>query len=363
MTSFTSLGKDKPSIIMVGPSVEARGGVSTVVRELIAGGIGEYCDFKYIPTVVDGSRLRKLLKAIIAYIEFSLLLPKYDIVHIHMSLRASFARKRLFFKKAKRLGKPVVLHIHEGEFANLFSNASEKKRAQIIDLLVKADSLIALSEEWGSFFSEITNGEASVIVLHNGIVLPEVASCSKSDPNVLFLGRLDARKSPDVLLRASKTIIDKHPNIILHFCGDGEIDKSRKLASSLGIDANCEFHGWLVGQELEAIMRDCGIFCLPSKNEGMPMSLLEAMARGFAVIVTPVGGIPQVVEDHVNGLLCEVDDVASFSRALDELVDDQELRLRLGNAARTTIEESFSVNSNIRVLVELYNTLLENRER
>lgn len=144
---------------------------------------------------------------------------------------------------------------------------------------------------------------------------------------------------------------------MLVFAGDGEIEKYESLANDLGISAQCEFLGW-VSKEKEQLFSSCSVFCLPSKAEGMPMSLLEAMAHGLAVIATPVGGIPQVIKQDKNGILMPLDDVNYLAKALNVLFDNFDLRERLGKSARLTIKQDFDMQVHLGKLIDIYSSIL-----
>jgi len=115
-----------------------------------------------------------------------------------------------------------------------------------------------------------------------------------------------------------------------------------------------ELPGWLGPESKSAALAASTIFLLPSYHEGMPMALLEAMSWGMPVIATPVGGIPQIVTNEVNGLLIPAADVAALTTAIERLLQDPTLRVRLGNAARTTIVSGFSLEDAMRKLDNIY---------
>ena len=118
-----------------------------------------------------------------------------------------------------------------------------------------------------------------------------------------------------------------------------------KLADELGICDKCRFIGWAAGEKKDEAFQNSSIFCLPSKNEGMPMSVLEAMSYGLATIATPVGGVPQIINDGVNGFLSPVGDVTALAEKLDVLMSDNALKERIGKCGRACIEESFSLDA------------------
>ena len=217
-----------------------------------------------------------------------------------------------------------------------------------------ADRVVVLSEEWRDYFAENVCDPSKIIVVHNGVCVP-VQPCSPcSHQDVLFLGCLDARKSPDVLLRASRDVLKRFPETKVIFGGDGEIEKNEALAKELGIADRCEFHGWVSGDDREALFERAAVYCLPSKNEGLPMSVLEAMARGIPTVATPVGGIPQVIENGTSGFLVKVDDVEALTEKLMLLLGNSTLRETVGVASRETIKRSFSIARSVDEMIDVY---------
>ena len=342
----------KIRVLMAGPDPGANGGVATVARNYVEGDLASLCELRYVTTMTEGSKARKLLVAARALIEFSRGLGYADIVHLHLSKGASYVRKRLLAWLARRAGVPYVLHLHTGEFDQLFDSASEKKKAEVREFFGAAAAVIALSEEWRDYLAANVCAPGIIKVLHNAVAVPASTSCPVNS-TVLFFGRLGSRKSPDVLIRAGAALAERHPDLRLVFAGDGDVGRYEDLARQLGIDGRCEFLGW-VSDERESLLSSCSTFCLPSKAEGMPMALLEAMAHSMAVVSTPVGGIPQVVADGENGLLVPAGDDASLAGALDGVLSDKDLRIRIGRAARRTVESRFGMEAHLRELLRIY---------
>ena len=99
-------------VLMIGAGRDVKGGVSTVVNQYYEAGLDNLVDLTYIPTMEDGNKLRKLKVATKAYLEYLRVLNKVDIVHVHMSHRASFFRKRYFINAAYRKNKKIIIHMH-----------------------------------------------------------------------------------------------------------------------------------------------------------------------------------------------------------------------------------------------------------
>lgn len=348
----------KTNVLMVGPDLEMQGGIAAVANGLISGGLKDVCDLRYVPTVCEGSKLKKSLKYLQGLLRFNKEVPSADVVHVHVSVRGSFKRKYEIAKIAKVQGKKLIIHEHNGEFAEIFETEDDAYRAKVRNFFGLADVVIVLSEEWREYFSQYVCDENKILVMHNAVSIPKQAADPRARQNVLFLGRLGSRKSPDVLLRAAKSLRARFPEVHYRFAGDGDIDNYKALAFELGISDQCDFVGWVTGDEKERLVRESGVFCLPSRHEGMPMSLLEMMAYGIPCIATPVGGVPQVIRDGKNGYLTPVGDVNALAERLSGLLSDPEKRGEIGTAARRTMEDSFSIERNIQALSSLYREVL-----
>ena len=123
--------------------------------------------------------------------------------------------------------------------------------------------------------------------------------------------------------------------IRLRLCGVGPYENElRRRAQATGLEAQVEFAGLVPYEQIPDELRAADVFALPSLQEGLPLSLLEAMASGLPVVASAVGGIPTVIRDGDNGLLVAAGDVAALRDALVRLADDPALRTRLGAAAR-----------------------------
>ena len=349
-----------PRVLMIGPGLESRGGMATVERQLMERLAGAGVQARFISTYDDCGKVKKAAIALSAYARFSHALKDTDIVHAHMASRGSYERKALFLRKSISKGNRTVIHLHGGEFDMWFDNElGEKKRDEIRALFNSVDAVIVLSEEWQQWLVARGFAPKRLAVMHNAVPVPAQSCSPYAHQDVLFLGRLDVRKSPDVLLRSSKKTLEQHPDATLLFGGDGYPERYEALARELGIADRCEFLGWITGEDKERLFERAGIYCLPSKNEGMPMSVLEAMAHGVPTIATPVGGVPQVIEDGVNGFLMPVDDEERLSELLCNLMDSQDLRTSIGSAGRETISDHFNIERNVEELVRLYGELMD----
>lgn len=343
---------------MVGPDRSLQGGIVSVVDGYFEAGLPQRCaSLGYCGTGVGGNLITKSLAFVRSLLVYRKALDDFDIVHLHVSAKGSYKRKAIMAKMARKKGKKVILHEHSGEFARDFDAGSESYRADLRSTFGAVDRVVVLSEEWRDYFANNVCDRENLVVLHNGVLIPS-EECQPVSRNVLFLGRLDGNKSPDVVLRAAKKLSPLFPDARFVFAGDGDIDHYHELSVELGVDDKCDFLGWISGEGKEHLFSQIGIFCLPSKNEGMPMSVLEAMAHGIPAVSTSVGGTPQVIDDGVNGYLIDVGDESALEVALRKLLSSTELRQEMGFAARKKVKEKFSIESSIDALIGVYNALL-----
>ncbi|MCS6922925.1 MAG: glycosyltransferase [Fimbriimonadales bacterium] len=178
------------------------------------------------------------------------------------------------------------------------------------------------------------------------------------EPNALVIvhvGRFVELKNHALLLRAFAQLRSVEP-LYLWLVGDGELRPAmEQLARDLGIAQRVRF--WRIRADIPDILNAADIFTLPSKYEGNPMSVMEAMAAGLPVVATAVGGVPELVEDGRTGFLIPSDSEPRLVHALQTLIDHSELRSQMGHAALAQARERFDV----RYTVQRYEALYEQR--
>ena len=350
--------QNMPSVLMIGPDYSSQGGMATVERQYFDAGLEKYCRVHFIPTYKDGTKLKKLIVAMVAMVRFIAHASSFDIAHIHMASDASHTRKRAFVKCASFFNMKVVLHIHSGDLDTYYEeNLDDSGREKYRDTLSRSDVVVALSNEWKAYIQQCIQYDGRIEVLKNTVPVPSNYPAKCKNHNVLFLGRLGERKSPDVLIEAMSSVCKRFPDAKAFFAGDGDIENYCMLSEKLGVSDNCVFLGWLTGNDLAQLYEKCSVFCLPSKNEGQPMSVLESMAHGLAVVVTPVGGIPSIIQGGKNGILVPVGDSSAVSKALIDLFSDEERCSNLQREGYETVKRDYSIEAGLAELLTLYRSI------
>lgn len=173
--------------------------------------------------------------------------------------------------------------------------------------------------------------------------------------NICCVGRLVVGKGQGVLFEAVPEILRTHHNVHLHLVGDGP-DKHvlEKTAHDYGIAANVTFHGAVNQRRVREILASADAFVLPSFAEGVPVSLMEAMAMCIPCISTTVAGIPELITSGVDGILVPPSDAEKLGGAIRKLIEDPDYRLRLGLAGRQTVIDRYNLQVNVAHLVHVF---------
>jgi glycosyltransferase involved in cell wall biosynthesis len=346
-------------LVMLGTSVNTKGGISSVVKLYVAAGVFRRWNAIYLPTHCDGSLLRKFATAMRALTKVLLLLMQgRDIVlHVHCASRASFWRKYVFIVAAVLARKPVIFHLHGAEFAQFYTSECGRIRQSMVRwLLNHCTRIIVLSNSWCKFISELTAVRVEVVP-NPAMDLSATTTPTRSRSVLLFLGRLGQRKGIVTLLESMVKVLRKFPDVVLICGGDGDVGLVKNHAQTLGIASSVKLVGWVEAEEKLALLQSSTIFVLPSFAEGVPMSVLEAMSAGLPVVSTKVGGIPDVIATGVEGLLVAPGDVDALASALCSLLGSQELCDRFARNAHDRFKREFSLNSVICRLEAIYREL------
>lgn len=349
-------------IVMLGTSITTQGGVASVLLVYKTAGLFERQGVELIPTHADGGRWRKIIVFIQGFVRYLRLLFRGRIaaVHVHTASRASFWRKSVFMMPAFLMGIPTILHLHGAEFVAFYEDECGRIAKSIVRFVFNhARRVVVLSKTWQRWVNGVCNNP-NVCAIYNPVQLPATRTRfeTRETQTLLFLGRLGERKGSYDLLRAVARISADFPDLKLLMGGDGEIETVREEAQRLGIGDRVDLLGWVRGSDKTTLLSRASVYVLPSYNEGLPMSVLEAMAAGLPIISTPIGGIPEAVTDGVEGYLVKPGDIDALAAALRRVLSDSNLRRQMGEAAWLKIESVFSVDRIVPQIEALYRELL-----
>ncbi len=348
-------------VVMLGASLEQNGGIATV-EKLILKYAPVNTELQHITSHDEGSIAHRIIvfgQALLLLLQ-TLLLQKVDVVHIHISDGASLIRKAILALIALLFRKPVIMHTHGAEFQVTYARLPQWVQ-QGLKRIFQQCNFIVLSQTWKEYYQlNLGLHHKPVIILPNPTEIPTQIPNRTNVTQVRlgFFGRVGERKGTFDLIQAFANL-PQHlkDNSALVIAGDGEIAQGQDLVKNLHLTNYVTFRGWINASTRDALLATIDVFVLPSYNEGLPMALLEAMGWGLPVIVTPVGGIPELVTTNSNGLLVTPGDIQQLSAAMELLITNEAVRLSLGKAARATVK-AFDVKDYCQELGNIYSSVL-----
>ena len=353
-------------VIMIGSHLRVTGGITRVVKNYLESGLPRRVDLEYFPTYYGSNQLFNItyffLQFFKLFIKLIFLNQQYNVAHIHMSYKGSFIRKKYIIRLLKHKNIPIVLHMHGSQFEEFYYESTDRKRKQIKNTLNKVKIILALGEQWKEYYQSITT--TKVVSVENA-VFPKIITENSEEKNyITTMGVLSQRKGTYDLIAAASKIKGKiDPKYKFIIAGDGEIEKVNRRIKELNLEDMFEIPGWISDQEkLDEIYRKSIIYVLPSYNEGMPMSILEAMSYGLPVVSTDVGSITSVVKEE-NGVIIKPGDVEALVNCLIGLLNDQSgiKKFELNN--REKIRIKYNIYDSVDKIVMLYKSLLKEEKQ
>lgn len=348
-------------ILMIGSNTNVKGGMTTVVQSFLRHRFSPGIHLDFIPTHSEKGAIYNagFFGISLIRIFFHLIFKRPQIIHMHMSERGSFIRKYIVFKLSKAFGIKVLVHTHGAEFKEYYEASKPAVKKRISDLLKNADKVITLGRSWEMIIKEIES-EADTTILMNSIPIPHFQrlAVNEAELNVLFLAVLIERKGILDLIHASVPVVEqaakRGKKIIFHIAGDGKLkEAAMELVSSLGIESSYRFHGWVDEAQKKNLLQLADLFVLPSYNEGLPMSILEALSYGMPVISTNVGSIEEAVFEGVNGYLIPPGEIESLSEKMNLIIYSDGLKM-MGKKSRELAENNFDNEKYFQKVEKLY---------
>lgn len=300
--------------------------------------------FKCITNSGGKNKWYKLFKVVSSLLHtyFILIFDKnIQIVHIHTASYNSFKRSAWFVKTAKFFKKKVILHIHGGGFKEYYSTKSQ----WITSVLNKCDVVITLSESWKLFYHDITSCP-HIYIVENIVEFPTLQQVAKDGKiHLLFLGLIAESKGIFDLLEAIVQYRDVLNNkVYLHIGGNGKIDVLKDFIKQYNIQNIVTYEGFVSGEKKIELFNQADVYILPSYAEGLPVSILEAMSYKLPILSTLVGGIPEIVQTNINGILFQPGDKIAMINAIMTLLKNKKLRIEMGKHSYQRIKPFFPNN-------------------
>jgi len=342
-------------VLMLGPALGVRGGISAVER-LLLGALPPHIAASHLATMDEGSKLSKALIFARALGAAWSRMKEADVVHIHFASRASSVRKMWLARLALARGCKVVMHAHGGGYPEYWKTLSASRQKRILQVLKNVDALIVLGEAWRKFFEQAGVPDERIVVMPNPVTLPVAPPQRIGSGAVTFvcLGLIaESKGSFDLVEAVGRLSLPVRSRIRVILAGNGEHAELKRRIARHRVAGCVQVQGWLDPERRDALLASAEAFVLPSHAEGLPMALLEAMAWGLAPVATPVGAIPELIEHGTSGMLAAPRDIGALARALERITLDRGLRTRLGAAARKRVEP-LAIEHYARKLTQLY---------
>lgn len=261
---------------------------------------------------------------------------RVDLIHINLASYGSTHRKLVIASWARLLRIPYVIHLHGAEYRSFWTSADTRLNRRIGRMFTQAARVIVLGSPWREFVAErVPDARGRIVVVPNAVAQPKLAHRGGGEStHILFLGRIEERKGVPDLVRALARMRDVS-GWRATIAGDGAVTELRAQVAKLCLADKVTIPGWLGPKETAELLVSGDVLTLPSLAENLPMSVIEAMASGLAVVVTPVGAVEDIVADGQTGLLVPPRDDRRLAEALKKLVTDHALCRRLGTAAQS----------------------------
>ena len=369
-----SSGAPRTRLLFLSAMPPPTGGIPTWLLAVLSSDLRERFEMRVVNTsppekryVESGSRFRvdralRALPALFALL-WQLIWFRPQLLHINTPYFWALWRDGVAVWMARLFGVKTLMHFHGGDLDESLQGLSPLLRRMIEATLRRSNCLIAITRHTEAYLREIAAPER-VAYLANFLDLTDFQADFASAPDrarregplrVLFVGwMLEAKGVPELLEAASRfpevhfTLIGHHHSDFVERIAD-EIEAARDHVTVLEP---------LPREQLLGLYRDADVFVLPTRREGFPIVVLEAMASGLPVVATPVGAIPDAIRDGEDGLIIPVGDAGALTEALRRLLVDPDLRRHMGESGRRRVEEVYSREVVIRQLEELYRSLL-----
>jgi glycosyltransferase involved in cell wall biosynthesis len=358
-------------VLVITPGgVDGPGGIARMTRYFIrAWPGGSPFRFRVIDSYGHYSQLLMPLFFLLAFLHVLCLLLccRPCLVHVNCATRLSLWRKAPFILCSCWRRVPTIIHVHGSNFDEYCQSLGSRRRALLRWVFQKADRIIVLGEyRRSTLIATMGIDSPRVCVLPNAVPGRDALVTTPADYRVgcrlLFLGAIGDRKGVGVLLHALA-----HPSVSslqwqMVLAGGGDVARFEALADTLRLCDRVEFAGLLGEAGCRELLAEADILVLPSRHEGLPIAILEAMSYGIPVIATPVGSIPEAVVDNVTGLLIPVDDIDALAKAMCYLIADVRSRRDMGARARHLYEASFMIEQYVNRMHGLYADLIAERK-
>lgn len=351
----TAASPDRPRILLLGPARGAVSGVSTHVNQLFDSPLAQQFRLSHFQVGSEGrsqGRVGTVLRLITSPFAFAARLARLRprIVHINTSFEPKgYWRDIVYLALAKLARRKVLYQVHGGELPGKFFAGHRARSALLRRVLSWPDAVVLLAGSEMDAYRAFAP-QARLTRIANAVALPDVDLRAEryQTPRALemaYLGRLAANKGIFETIEAVRILRARGVEARLTIAGSGAaLVAIREAIAAARLEGEVRIAGAVFGEAKQRLWERTHVFAFPTyHHEGLPYALLEAMACGAVPVISPVGAIPDVMQEGVHGLFVPPHAPQAMADALQRLAEDRALLHRLALAGRARIVEQYSV--------------------
>ena len=328
------------------------------------------CDFVNLSTSrkmdeIGKRSIMKIFRFLGSYISvfYKLLFNHYDLCYLAITCHGiGFLKDAPFVLLCKLFGRKVVIHQHNKGMSDCVDKQPYK---WLLPLVYKNTKVILLSWHLYEDIAKVVNRE-QILICPNGIpeltIATDIQEYNNSVPRLFFLSNLIESKGVYVLLDACKILKDKGCKFICDFVGGETKEINRAIFESAvkekGLDEYVFYQGPKYGNEKEEYWKTADVFVQPTYEDCFPLTIVEAMLHGKPVVSTDEGAIPDLVVDGMNGFVCKRRNVDSIANALEILLKDNDLRIKMGIEGYHQYTSKFTLKVFEKNMNDIFNKIL-----
>lgn len=328
-------------VLIVGSAEQSAGGVASVIRTMKKMPVWRECDCYWLGTQIQRSYMWKMWYALKAYCIALFIIWRYDIVHFHtVPDRIGLIIQMPVLLMAMAGRKKIIMHIHMGNQLKRHAGNGLFKWC-----LRRANIIVLLAKRWEALFKDVfADVNVPTTVIYNACETENrETDFEQKEKSIIMAAYFNDNKAPDILLKAWKRICNKYPDWHVTMMGNGEVERFRRMAEEMGLQESVTFTGYITGKAKEDAFRKASIYCMCSYEEGFPVVVLEAWANGICLVTTPVGGLPDVIEEGKNCLTFPFGDADALGQQLSRLIENEDMRREMARYSHDFVDREFSI--------------------